>query len=401
MPPTLPVLPSDVAGYTRAIQDYFLRTDPRSGELVKSKADADRLGLQYAGGSGFVYPNLQNYPDQTLALLRYFDRIDAATGDRLGKSQAVYYGGIAAGVLSPLLSPFVSLGFFDDIGASRENIVNAWNRWLKRKENYREITEVWKAADPDPFAKTAAREAYASDVSGPLFLGWYPDREQQTTLDAITPLVIANMLAVSQENMRQAWDQLVRDLTLADLRDAAKPDKWPAWVPIVAGVVGVGALVGVGVLIARRSSSRSPKIVVERDWSPAEYRRTLLHGIETERREHPYLSDEQLDQLVRDHLAENPYAYPPGNPHPVCGARYGQLTEQERELMPASAFGLPRERKYPMPDSSHARNAKARAAQQLRVWKKTNGRKGLSPAAYRKVVDRADRIIEECESEGG
>ena len=40
------------------------------------------------------------------------------------------------------------------------------------------------------------------------------------------------------------------------------------------------------------------------------------------------------------------------------------LTEKKRDKLPDSKFGLPDEHKYPMPDKSHARNAKARASQQ-------------------------------------
>ena len=39
-----------------------------------------------------------------------------------------------------------------------------------------------------------------------------------------------------------------------------------------------------------------------------------------------------------------------------------KLTKVKRDALPASAFGLPAERKYPMPDESHARNALARAS---------------------------------------
>ena len=51
-----------------------------------------------------------------------------------------------------------------------------------------------------------------------------------------------------------------------------------------------------------------------------------------------------------------------------------------------SQFGLPEERKYPMPDKSHARNAKARAAQQEK--------KGTITATEEKKIDRkADRVL--------
>lgn len=41
-----------------------------------------------------------------------------------------------------------------------------------------------------------------------------------------------------------------------------------------------------------------------------------------------------------------------------------KLTSKQRNKLPKSDFGLPGERKYPMPDKSHAANAKARAQQQ-------------------------------------
>lgn len=64
------------------------------------------------------------------------------------------------------------------------------------------------------------------------------------------------------------------------------------------------------------------------------------------------------------------------------------LKEKKRDSLKGSQFGLPEERKYPMPDESHARNAKARAAQQV---KKGN----LSKADERKIDRKADRILDE------
>jgi hypothetical protein len=67
----------------------------------------------------------------------------------------------------------------------------------------------------------------------------------------------------------------------------------------------------------------------------------------------------------------------------------GKLTRARRNRLPSSAFGLPRERKYPMPDVSHARNAKARASMMLR-------RGGLSRVKYNKIVRKANAIINRC-----
>ena len=63
-----------------------------------------------------------------------------------------------------------------------------------------------------------------------------------------------------------------------------------------------------------------------------------------------------------------------------------KLTAATRNRIPASKFGEPKQRKYPMPDRSHAANAKARATQQVKRGK-------LSPATAAKIRAKADRIL--------
>ena len=64
-----------------------------------------------------------------------------------------------------------------------------------------------------------------------------------------------------------------------------------------------------------------------------------------------------------------------------------ELTEKTRDSLKESQFGLPDEKKYPMPDKSHARNAKARASQQKK--------KGNLTATEKAKIDRkADRILD-------
>ena len=71
---------------------------------------------------------------------------------------------------------------------------------------------------------------------------------------------------------------------------------------------------------------------------------------------------------------------PPGH-----GQRRGKQTLHAREN--ASTFGLPEERKYPMPDKSHARNAKARASQQKKAG-------NLTAAEKAKIDRKADNILD-------
>ena len=62
------------------------------------------------------------------------------------------------------------------------------------------------------------------------------------------------------------------------------------------------------------------------------------------------------------------------------------MKTKERRKLKKTQFGLPGKRKYPMPDKSHAANAKARAKQQLK-----RGR--LSRSAYDKIVAKANRVL--------
>jgi hypothetical protein len=65
-----------------------------------------------------------------------------------------------------------------------------------------------------------------------------------------------------------------------------------------------------------------------------------------------------------------------------------KLSTKERHSLPKNQFGLPEKRKFPMPDESHARNAKARAEQQV---EKGN----LSESEKQRVDRKADRILGE------
>ena len=64
-----------------------------------------------------------------------------------------------------------------------------------------------------------------------------------------------------------------------------------------------------------------------------------------------------------------------------------KLKGEERDELPKSKFALPEERKYPIEDEAHARNAKARAAQQEKVGK-------LSASDRKKVDAKADKVLD-------
>lgn len=70
----------------------------------------------------------------------------------------------------------------------------------------------------------------------------------------------------------------------------------------------------------------------------------------------------------------------------MMGINMVKLTTDKRKKIPKSEFGLPGERKYPMPDRSHAANAKARATQMVKKGK-------LSPASKAKIDSKANKVL--------
>jgi hypothetical protein len=74
------------------------------------------------------------------------------------------------------------------------------------------------------------------------------------------------------------------------------------------------------------------------------------------------------------------------------------LSAKKREQLPAKEFGLPEKARtkdakkesgnYPMPDKAHARNAKARAAQQQQAG-------NLSKKELERIDRKADKILDE------
>jgi hypothetical protein len=63
-----------------------------------------------------------------------------------------------------------------------------------------------------------------------------------------------------------------------------------------------------------------------------------------------------------------------------------KLTASKKNAESKKEFGLPEQRKYPMPDASHARNAKARASQMEHEGK-------LSAADKKKIDTKADKVL--------
>lgn len=63
-----------------------------------------------------------------------------------------------------------------------------------------------------------------------------------------------------------------------------------------------------------------------------------------------------------------------------------ELSTKSRKKLPAKDFAEPEKRAYPIEDKAHARNAKARASQQVKAGK-------MSKAEESKIDKKADAVL--------
>jgi hypothetical protein len=65
-----------------------------------------------------------------------------------------------------------------------------------------------------------------------------------------------------------------------------------------------------------------------------------------------------------------------------------KLTTKTRAKLPKNDFGMPDEKKYPMPDKNHARNAKARASEMEHKGKISESTKSKIDAKANKILNK-------------
>ena len=68
-----------------------------------------------------------------------------------------------------------------------------------------------------------------------------------------------------------------------------------------------------------------------------------------------------------------------------------KLTTKSRDKLPKSEFGMPSERKYPMENASHAKNAKARASEMEKKGKLSSSMKSKIDAKANRILDGGER----------
>jgi hypothetical protein len=126
-----------------------------------------------------------------------------------------------------------------------------------RNARYEVMLQEMRKTTEERIAGNVAQALWASLVVGPLLLGWYPLREQQTIPFASEVVSQINVVEASQQSSRDAWDGLVHDLSLGLFgRDPVEPPggyEWPWWAWGIVGAVSLGTL---GTVVAIRAPRR-------------------------------------------------------------------------------------------------------------------------------------------------
>jgi hypothetical protein len=68
-----------------------------------------------------------------------------------------------------------------------------------------------------------------------------------------------------------------------------------------------------------------------------------------------------------------------------------KLDTKKRNALPKSSFGEPGKRAYPMPDKSHAANAKARASEMVNKGKLSKGTESKIDAKANKILGKGKK----------
>lgn len=77
-----------------------------------------------------------------------------------------------------------------------------------------------------------------------------------------------------------------------------------------------------------------------------------------------------------------------------------KLTTKQRNKLPKSEFGMPGERKYPINNPAHAKNAKSRASQMEKAGKLSESAKAKIDAKANKMLHAKKKKVAKPKSKG-
>lgn len=179
------------AEFVEEIQNYYFSTNPETGRLVLTPAQAKQEGLQFAepveGDHPWVFPN-NTTPKKILPLLEFL---------------RLFTVEISRDIDQPHIEE--ALGAIDSARIRKE--FEAWEARLRQYQTHT-ATAIGLPKKPG----TQFEEFFMVTVVNPLLRGWFPGDPTQHPPDMITPLTLARQAEITTQNMQEAWRKLGDDL---------------------------------------------------------------------------------------------------------------------------------------------------------------------------------------------
>lgn len=202
------------AEFVRELQDFFFSTDPNTGELITSVAQAEAAGLQAAAtvDHPWVFPNNVT-PQNVMSLIDLLEQFTNAVDSNRTLSGAIGLG-------------------------DRERLLNDLAQWRGRLAVYRVNTAT--ALGRKVSEGTQFDTFFADTVVNPLLRGWYLNQETHGVVDAVTPLILARALEVEADAMQEAWDSFLQDIA-TNTRELIETGAG-ILVPVLLGLAALGVV---------------------------------------------------------------------------------------------------------------------------------------------------------------
>jgi hypothetical protein len=175
----------EIVTFVKKISNYYLRTDASTGKLLRED-------------QGVLLRNNYATPRRIEVLVEYLRRVSDQVD---GKLQAVRTACLMAQMdLEQCKAGSTTFG----------PIFTDYSHWDERLKGYEAETAAAIARNPD--ASGDEDREFWDRVTKPLLLGLYPGQEQQSKLDATTPLTMAWQIEVAKRAYRDALVAFWADL---------------------------------------------------------------------------------------------------------------------------------------------------------------------------------------------
>ena len=172
----------DISTFVRKLTDFYLRTEASTGELLPPD-------------KGILLRNNYATPLNISLLLAYLKRVSGQVDSKLDEVRGV------------CVAAEMDLETCKAGSSTYGPVMTDYERWYVRLDDYERLTQ--DAIQRNPEASGDEDREFWDNVTKPLLLGLYPGVDQQTRLDAVTPLILAWQIEVYErayvDARKQFW----------------------------------------------------------------------------------------------------------------------------------------------------------------------------------------------------